>query len=139
MNNTEILKQDSDLDTSERSLREKSDTPKYRILGDTYLVQLDEFLPDEGLINLKYNKYTSDSGREAAELDTNAYLPKGTILQIGSQASNPDNLVIGDRIYINPSALTPHYQFFPSRDSAVISFTGMIKIPMPHIEALIID
>lgn len=114
-----------------------SSQTKFTLLGDFYLILLDQYVPTSGLINLKYNKYTSDSGREAAELDSNAYLPKGTIVQIGAQAANPYNLKVGDKVYIAPSALTPHYQFFPERNSAVIDFTGLIKVSLPHIEAII--
>lgn len=137
MNITNLTNPDLDLGIVEDPQTESLPQTSFTLLGDYYLILLDKYVQSSDLIHLKYNKFTSDSGREAAELDAMSYLPKGTIVQIGLQATNPYNLSIGDRVFISPQAMTPHYQFFPNRDKSVIDFTGLIKVTLPHIEALI--
>lgn len=120
----------------------------YELIGDRVVIALDKAVEHtktaSGLeVPLFYNT-ESDGGRPIAKVSDRTHLPKGTVHAISSYAkSKLADLGItiseGDKVFVNPSAVSPSYQFFESRDNLVQDFEGLICISHLHIEAKILS
>lgn len=122
------------------------DINQIQLIGDRVLIQLDQ-LPthsttQSGLEIPLYDAVVTEGGRVKSQLSQNTFLYQGTILQISPLAEEAltkeaSPLSPGQKVYVTPSAVTPHYQFFLDRSSLVLDFNGLIAIPHQLIEAYV--
>lgn len=117
-----------------------------QLIGQRVLIQLDAHpshtTTSSGLLVPQYDVVTTEGGRLKSQLSENRYLSVGTILQISPDAAKSteaSTLTTGQKVYVNPSAVSPHYQFFLDRSSLVLDFTGLISVPPQLIEAYVIS
>lgn len=116
----------------------------FQLLGDRILIQLDE-LPDHSVTPLgihvpHFLNIETDGGRPDVKVSNLKHVPKGTILAMSPLAAKKleeqaSSLRPGDKVFVVSSAVSPSYQFFPTRDQIVQDFTGIICVPHSLIEA----
>jgi len=117
-----------------------------QLIGDRVLIQLDHHpthtTTSSGIVVPQYDVVASEAGRLKSQLSQNTYLYQGTILQISPLAQEAltkenSSLTPGQKVYVTPSAASPHYQFYLDRSSLVLDFTGLISVPHQLIEAYV--
>lgn len=119
---------------------------KFTLIGDRVLILLDEaqgHTVTESGITIPLNELVAtDSGRMSTETSAQKHLASGTIISVGTTASQKltdanISLAALDRVYVAPSALSKGYYFFPDRTKLVQDFNGYVCIPHTLIEAKI--
>jgi len=106
--------------------------PGMKLMHDQCLILLDEVRESSNsssIIIPLYMAYETEGGRPATKISDVNYLSKGTLMYPYL------DLKVGTKVYVSPSAVSPHYQFFLDRDSLVLEFEGMILIPPTLIQA----
>lgn len=122
----------------------KNDSVSNVLIGDRVIIKLDEALDhtvtDSGLmIPLTELRPTESGDRMKAETSDRTHLTIGTIVQVGTVASQrleelKAPLSEGDRVYVSPHALGKAYHYQTNRNVLVQTFDGTICIPHTLIE-----
>lgn len=118
----------------------------FTLIGDKVLIKLD-LLPshtttESGLEIPLYEAVTTEGGKVKSQLSQTKYLSQGTIVDISPYSSQRASefgvtLSPNDRVFVNPSAVSPHYQFFTDRSQLVMNFDGYVAVPVTLIDAKI--
>ena len=116
------------------------------LLGERVLVKLDllgdHSKTNSGLHVPLYERDTTEGGRPTAKLSNKQYLSQGTVIDYSPLAAKKleDALTPiskNQKVFVNPTAVSPNYQFFPDRSNLVIDFEGYVLIPYTLIEAYV--
>lgn len=112
------------------------------LLGDRVIILLDKLedhtTTDAGIVVPFFQNIESDGGRPDTKVSNLKYLSKGTIVAMSDYAKEKlPQLSPSTRVFVNPSAVSPSYQFFHKRNGLVEEFEGYIVVPHTLIEAII--
>lgn len=113
------------------------------LLGDRVLIQLDEH-PEHtvtavGVVVPKFISIETDGGKPKQKPSNQKYISSGTVIAISHLASEKLPIAVGDKVYVNPQAVSQNYHFLISRNNLVDDFDGVISLPHALIEAKIIN
>lgn len=114
-----------------------------KLISQKVLIKLDEQVEhtDTGILIPLYEKAQTDGDRPTVKLSNKKYLSQGTVVEVSSSAlehiSKDATLKPGDRVYVNPQAVSPTYQYFTDRSKLVIDFDGHVLIPVQLIDAIL--
>ncbi len=111
------------------------------LLGDRVVILLDKAqdhtITDGGVIIPLFENGETDGGRPKSNLSHKKYLSVGTVVAISEVAKDKLPVLVGDRVYVTPTAASANYQFLTDRSQLIENWDGYIAIPHTLIEAKI--